>query len=396
MTLRAAVVGCGALANGAHLPNIQKSDILDLAVACDVNKEQAEYAAERWGAGRVSLDWQEVVKAGDVDLIVLCTHTSLRADLICAAAEAGKPVYTEKPLADSREEMIRILRAVQQTNTPVCVGHNRRSSPAVLEFRRLAQLARAQGADREAIIDRNTGMRQPIAEEGESQLLLRVNDDIRTWKGWVFDDEYGIMLAEMVHFIDLALWMMPAPPIQVYACGSPRGNFTQVIQFRDGSIATLLENVVGNFDYPKELFEFTARNVTVCCDHHLEVRQRGLDSEPFRTCFDLAQGGELTQSKGMPAFHEACDALHELRKAGKELPVACVGPNKGHKEHLERFARHIQGQGENPCPVQSAIVVTRVALKLLESARTGLPIKVLAEDYDLPTMDREALGKIKL
>ena len=397
MTLRAAVVGCGALANSAHLPNIQQSDILDLAVACDVSKDQAEYAAKRWGAGRVSLDWREVVTADDLDLIVLCTHTSLRADLICAAAEAGKPVYTEKPLADSREEMTRILRAVQKTGTPVCVGHNRRSSPAVLEFRRLAQLAREQGADRGAIIDRNTGMRQPIAEESESQLLLRVNDDIRTWKGWVFDDEYGIMLAEMVHFIDLALWMMPAPPIQVYACGSPRGNFTQIIQFRDNSIATLLENVVGNFDYPKELFEFTARNVTVCCEHHLEVRQRGLDSEPFRTSYKLASGGDLARDKmGIDAFHQACDELHKLRAAGKDLPIACVGPNKGHKEHLERFARHTQGEDENPCPVQSAIVVTRVALKLLESARTGMPVKVLAEDYDLPSIDREALGRIKL
>ena len=50
----------------------------------------------------------------------------------------------------------------------------------------------------------------------------------------------------------------------------------------------------------------------------------------------------------------------------QKLPVACVGPNKGHKEHLERFAMHIQGKGENPCPVQSAIVVTRVAPQLLE------------------------------
>ena len=46
--------------------------------------------------------------------------------------------------------------------------------------------------------------------------------------------------------------------------------------------------------------------------------------------------------------------------------------------------------------VESAIAVTRVALKLLESARCGLPVKVLPEDYDLPVMDREALTRIKL
>lgn len=396
MTIKIAVVGCGALANSAHLPNIKASPSFELTVCCDVNPAQAEAAGKRWGAGRVSTDWREVVKAKDVDLIVLCTHTSLRADLICAACEAGKPVYTEKPLADSQAEMFRILHSVQQTGVPVCVGHNRRSSPAILEFRRLIETARASGADRGAIIDRNTGMREPLHEESEMQLLMRVNDDIRTWKGWIFDDAYGIMLAEMVHFIDMALWLIGKDPVRVFASGSARGNFVQVIEFRDGSLANLHHTMVGNFDYPKELFEASVRNVSICMDHHMEVRQRGLDREPQCTLYPLGSGQELTNKRGIVAFNEACDHLQALRRDGKPLPCAWAGPEKGHAQQLERFALHIQGKSENPCPVESAIIVTRVALKLVESARLGMPVRLNPEDYDLVRGNWAELHKPRL
>ena len=388
MRLRAAVVGCGSLANGAHLPNLQKSEMFDLVLTCDRVREAAESAARRWGARRSCTDWREAVAADDVDLIVLCTHTSLRGELICEAARRGKAVYTEKPLSNSRREMAEIFRAARETGVPVCVGHNRRSGPAVLEFRRLMQLARERGADRGAIIDRNTGKRDRLAEEDQAQLLIRINDDIRTWKMWAFEDEDGIILSEMVHFIDLALWLMESPPVEVYACGSPRGNFTEIIRFEDGSLTTLWQTMVGNFDYPKELFEASLRNVTVALDHHVEVRQRGLESEPFRTFFPFNSGG-LTEKPGIDGFHEAVDRLQQLKARGGELPIQFAMPNKGHREHLERFGLHVLGKGENPCPVESAIAVTNVALKLAQSARMGVPVKVGPEDWDVVHAERE-------
>ena len=405
MKLRAAVVGCGSLANGGHLPALQKSEVFDLVATCDRYADAAEAAAARWGAKRACTDWHDVTAAGDVDLIVLCTHTNLRGELICEALRRGKPVYTEKPLATSRAEMLEIFRAVRETGVPVCVGHNRRSSPAVLEFKRLMDLARQNGADRAAIIDRNTGRRDRLDEENQTQLLLRVNDDIRTWKTWIFEDEQGIILAEMVHFIDLALWLIPSAPVEAFAIGSPRGNFTEIIRFRDGSAATLHQTMVGNFDYPKELFEATLRNVTIAMEHHVEVRQRGLESEPFRTCFPLKHGGELSGKQGIEAFHEAVDRLQQMKRAAcrggrrtqrsqpsssRESPAPLfIEPNKGHVRHLESFGLHVLGKGENPCPVESAIVVTNIALKLLESVRLGLPVKIGPEDCNPIHSQRE-------
>jgi len=316
------VVGCGALATGAHLPNIRQSDLFELVVACDSRQEAAEAAKARFGAARAAADWREVVAAPDVELIVLCTHTGLRGELICEALRRGKPVYTEKPLAKSRREMMEILRASDATGVSVCVGHNRRSSPAVLEFKRLIDKARREGAGRRPSVDRSVEGCKPLAEERQMQLLIRVNDDIRSWKGWIFDDEEGILVTEMVHFIDLALWLNPTPPIEVYACGSPRGNFTEVIRFQDSSLATLHHSMVGHFDYPKELFEASLRNVTIAMDHHVEIRQRGLADEPFRRNFAI--GVEETGAEGIEAFHGQVDAAQAAMDHFAGLGYVCA------------------------------------------------------------------------
>jgi len=373
--LRTAVVGCGALANGVHLPNISENPQLDLVVTCDQNPEAAQAAATRWGAQRNCVDWHDVVVAEDVDLLVLCTHIDLRADLICEAVARGKPVYTEKPLAGSTDELSRIQQACRSSEVPVCVGHNRRCSPAVLEFKRLFEKARAQGTDRAAIIDRTDSHESAIAEEQQTQLLIRINDDIRTWKPWALEDSTGILLSEMVHFIDLALWLMPSEPVEGYVCGSPRGNFTEIIRHADGSMVTLQHSIVGNFDYPKELIEITCRNVTIVLDHHLEVRQRGLGSEPFRTCFPLERGADLTDKAGIEAFYAATDALQQMKAEEAPLPCDFVFPGKGHYEMLECFRKHILGQCDNPCPLEDASRVTRIALTLLESARLAQPVR---------------------
>ena len=93
---------------------------------------------------------------------------------------------------------------------------------------------------------------------------MRVNDDVRSWKNWAFYAEGGIMFGEMVHFVDLALLLNPSYPIRVFTEGSVRGNFTIIIRFADSSITTLVHSMVGNFDYPKELFEVSVHNITVC------------------------------------------------------------------------------------------------------------------------------------
>lgn len=379
---RVAVVGCGMLAQSAHLPNIAQNPRMKLVATCDLDPAAAQECRQRFGAERAETDWRRVVEADDVDLIVLATHTDLRGELIIPALRAGKPVYTEKPLSASRREMIQIVRTARATGTPVCVGHNRRSSPAIQEFKRLLDKAREGNSRVRPSIDRGVD-RPQIPEEKQTIFLMRINDDVRSWKDWLFWDEDGIMFAEMVHFIDLALHFHNIPPVRVFAEGSPRGNFTLILRFADGSIANFHHTFVGNFDYPKELFEATVNNVTLAMEQHLEVRQCGLDDEPLVQTFPYAQGAAWATERGMKGYYSEIEAERE-RACREGRSPRYLAVEKGHGAQLDRFLSHLEGHGPNPCDVESSIPVNRIALKFLESARLGLPIAITPEDWHVP------------
>ncbi|HSW46713.1 MAG TPA: Gfo/Idh/MocA family oxidoreductase [Phycisphaerae bacterium] len=378
-----ALVGCGAFARSFLLPNIVANPRLELAVTCDIDAQAADQCRQQFGARRACSDWQEIVADPDIRLIVMATHTNLRGRLILPALKAGKAVYVEKPLANTQEEMLEIVRAVRSTGVPVCVGHNKRSSPAILDLKKLIEKARGGEGGWRPSVDRTQGRRQRIPEESQMQILMRVNDDCRSWVDWIFWDPEGILFAEMVHFVDLALWFNPAPPVRVFAEGSARGNFALVIKFQDGSLTTMQQTLCGHFDSPKELYEVSLNHVTLNVDHYVELRQRGLADEPFRRTYAFKHEGNNKEMGGIEAFHRAVtEGYEKARSTGGPPPF--IMPDKGHADHLDRFVDCIESKGPNPCEVTDAVIVTRVTLKLLQSIRLGLPLNLGPEDYHIP------------
>ena len=370
---RVAVVGCGALAQDVHLPNIQRNPRMQLVVACDRDQKIAEMCRTKFGAQRSETDWHKVVNDPDVDLIVLATHINLRGELIIPALKNGKPVYTEKPLSPDDREMREIVKTARETGVPVCVGHNRRSSPAMLEFRRMLEKARSGISATRPSVDRGLNRKLTTSKEACTQILMRVNDDDRSWKDWAFQDVQGIMFAEMVHFIDLSLWFNEGYPVRLFAEGAPHGNFTLILKFNDGSITTMQHTRIGNFDYPKELFEATTRYITVAMDQHIEVRQMGIADEPALQTFPYAEDCGWAEKEGMTGY--MFSLTEERKRALSEgRPPRWINVNKGHYQHLDRFLDCIEGKAPNPCGVESAVPVNRLALKFLESAASGLPI----------------------
>ena len=299
---------------------------------------------------------------------------------------AGKPVYTEKPLSNSHEEMLQIHQAFRETKVPVCVGHNRRSSPAILELKRLLDRVRNERLEGLAPSVMRASNRRRMPEEDALQILMRINDDSRSWKPWIFHDQEGIIFAEMVHFVDLAIWLNHAPPVRVVTEGSPRGNFTIVLTFADGSMTTMQHSLVGHFDYPKELFEISHRNVTLALDQHFELRQTGMIDEPALTYFPFSPKATWAKKQGMAGYME--EVRQEQEAALREnRPARILGAVKGHDAHMDRFLDHLEGRGENPASIESAIHTSRVALKALHSAQTGLPVPIHPQDWSLPDLD---------
>ena len=184
-----AVIGCGMIARGQHIPNIVRSKSAVLHICCDVSDAALAECRDKHGARRVTKDFRVAVRDPEVQAICLATTPKQRIPIIREAAEAGKPVYCEKPIANSSEEMLEIQKLVKDAGILFCVGHNRRCSPAMMDAHRIFRAHMEHPAPCPWRFDREGSRRPRIEGDGTAGMLVRINDDWYSWKLYAFDPE---------------------------------------------------------------------------------------------------------------------------------------------------------------------------------------------------------------
>ncbi|SMO41606.1 Gfo/Idh/MocA family protein [Melghirimyces algeriensis] len=101
------------------------------------DEESTKAAADKMGWESWETDWRRLIEREDIDLIDIVTPNNTHADIAIAAADAGKHVFCEKPLAMSLNEAKRMLEAVNRTGVTHMICHNYRFSPAVQYAKKL-------------------------------------------------------------------------------------------------------------------------------------------------------------------------------------------------------------------------------------------------------------------
>ena len=102
-----------------------------LKAICGRNQERTQAFADQWGYESVESDWQALIQRSDIDAIDICTPNDSHAAIAIAAAEAGKMVLCEKPLARTTEESLPMVEAVEKAGVANTVWYNYRRIPAV-------------------------------------------------------------------------------------------------------------------------------------------------------------------------------------------------------------------------------------------------------------------------
>ena len=95
------------------------------------DKAKLEEFAKRWGYQSMETDWRKIVERSDIDLVDVCVPNLMHHDAVIAAAEAGKIVVCEKPLAMNVAEAERMVAAVEKARVPNMVSFNYRRVPAI-------------------------------------------------------------------------------------------------------------------------------------------------------------------------------------------------------------------------------------------------------------------------
>jgi len=115
--VRVGVVGCGTI-SGAYLKNMCASPHLEVVACADQVLERAQARATEFGVPRASTT-DELISSDDVELVVNLTIPLAHAEVSVAALRAGKHVFTEKPIATTRDDGWRILDAAASSGLGV-------------------------------------------------------------------------------------------------------------------------------------------------------------------------------------------------------------------------------------------------------------------------------------
>ncbi|RDW20798.1 Gfo/Idh/MocA family protein [Oceanobacillus chungangensis] len=106
------------------------------------NESAVKKAAERFGWESYETDWRRLIEREDIDVIDIVTPNHTHAEIAIAAAEAGKNIITEKPLALTLDEAQQMYEAVQKNKVTHMICHNYRFSPAVQFTKKLIDQGR--------------------------------------------------------------------------------------------------------------------------------------------------------------------------------------------------------------------------------------------------------------
>jgi myo-inositol 2-dehydrogenase/D-chiro-inositol 1-dehydrogenase len=97
-----------------------------IAAIADINREAAKALAARCNIPKVSVSSAEILADSQIEAVLICSPTGTHTDLIVQAAQAGKHIFCEKPIAFSLEQIDYALAAVKAAGVQLQIGFNRR------------------------------------------------------------------------------------------------------------------------------------------------------------------------------------------------------------------------------------------------------------------------------
>ena len=194
--LEIALIGAGRIGQ-IHARNIARHPGAHLKWITDVNREAARSLAKALGADSAG-DATGAIKDPAVDAVVICSPTDTHAELIEAAANAGKAIFCEKPIDLSLERVDRCLETVRRTGVTMMIGFNRRFDASFAAIHDGIRAGRIGKLETLIITSRDPGP-PPIGYIKQS--------------GGLFRDM-------MIHDFDMARWLLGEAPTEVYAVAS--------------------------------------------------------------------------------------------------------------------------------------------------------------------------------
>lgn len=327
--LHFAQFGAGRI-GAIHAANLAASGRARLAHVVDVHAPAATALAAKHGA-TVS-DTATALADPKVGAVIIASSTDTHADLVIAAARAGKAIFCEKPIDLSLPRVDACLDAVAKAGVPMLVGFNRRFDPSFAELHRRIGAGAIGAVEQVVITSRDPGP-PPVS-------YIKVS-------GGLFRDM-------TIHDFDMARWMLGEEPTEVFAYGATLVD-PAIGQAGDiDSAMVLLKTASGRMAHINN-----SRRASYGYDQRVEVH---------------GSAGRLIAGNRTPTTVELADA--NAVTADKPLHFFLERYADAYRIELNAFLDAVANGTKMPIGAEDGRQALVLADAAVESLRTGRPVKV--------------------
>ncbi|MET0497936.1 MAG: Gfo/Idh/MocA family oxidoreductase [Steroidobacteraceae bacterium] len=376
--LRVGVVGLG-MAGALMTSVIAQHPRVTLAGAAEINPElRSNFSRDQ--SAPVFADLASLVRRADIDAVYIATPHQFHCEQAILAAEHGKHVIVEKPMALTLADCDAMIEAAERNRVVMIVGHTHSFAPAV-------------GKMRELIESDAIGQVALLAMANYTDFLYRPRrpEELDTSKGG------GILFNQIPHQVDIARYLVASPLKSVRAVTwilDPRrrteGCCTALLSFANGSAASIVYSGYDHFDsdelhgwigeggYDKKPSHgATQRSWETFADAQAEERERGTrygyggtvslakatpKHQPhFGTLVVTGEQGDLRQS--------ADGVLLYSREGVREIPLPAVTGRPGRAEVLDELYISVTQGKPAPHDGRFARGTVEACLAILQSAK---------------------------
>ena len=302
--INTAVIGTGRMGS-VHVRNIaQMIPEASLTAICDIRLDVAQALATEVGVQHVVKDYQEILDDKSIEAVLIVTSTDTHAEIIKDAAEAGKQIFCEKPLALELEKIDQALLAVEKAGVKLQVGFNRRFDKS---FRRVRNIVTSGEIGRPCILKITN--RDPDFPEMD---FLRASG--------------GMFLDMTIHDFDMARFLVGEVE-EIYAAGGVLINAeleefgdidTNVVtlKFKNGAVGSIDNSRKAVYGYDQRLEVFCSNGTALAGN---EAENTVIKGDPAG--FHAANPPYFFMQRYAPCYIEEVRQFIECVREGKPTPT---------------------------------------------------------------------------
>ncbi len=335
-SLRVAVIGVGIGAQ--HLEGYRAlPDQFRVIAVCDIDRKRAKKVASKYQVPEIVEQFEPLCERADIDIIDICTPPNLHFQQIQAALDAGKHVFSEKPVVGSLNEIDRLQQSAQAARGRLMPIFQYRFGHGLQRLKRLID----QRLTGEAFV-----FNVDVAWKRSAQYYAN------PWRGRKKTELGGALLSQAIHALDMILYIV-GPARRVFAFSKTRVNAIEVedcvamsLEMADGSMGTMAVTLGSSEEISRHRFTF--RNVTA----ESGKQPYANSNDPWKFSYPSDQIAEK---------------LRPIVQANNLEP-------EGYAGQFSRFFRALEIGGELPVRLEDARAALEIIAAAYDSSENGFAV----------------------